>query len=600
MEDKCRASFLDLGSFKFTSQGNALWPFAHLTDALGGMHTAKQNALMHDGRPGSFEMEQDTFRKGIDLNNGGKKLLSSNFVMSSESKQVIEEERSSGKSYANDTRVAMKAAKILSFNPEMKGYDYQDVSRKGMNKHVVQEIVKGVFSLSGTASESYTLEESWSKSEISDTRELRGQIENVQRGKALSRDSLNFSKAETTRRQGINQNDLPEQTWKYAYTSEPIPVLLTGKPFFCRQSYRPLPQTKGLFHASKITLRKLPFGSSEKHMPATIKTLKIDGLPKATRRPAQRHKESEAKWKKKVQGVRIIKQLVCGGFAGVVSRTAVAPLDLIKTYLITSHSLLGSKKSAMTICKDIIEQDGWQGLFRGNLVNCIRVAPSKAIELCVFESVRRALNREGHPLKHMAATIAGGAAGMAGTIVTYPLELIRTRLSVQPELYSGLSQAIKKIAQDEGILAFYSGLSPSLVGVFPYAATNYFVYDGLRTAYCRSQQQQNVPTLATLAFGAVAAAASSAVTYPLEVARRQMQLSLSGAVMKKSTIGVIMDIYQHEGFLALYRGLGTTWLKLIPAAGISFVCYETARLALHIDEASLMKPEATIMAEQES
>lgn len=66
-------------------------------------------------------------------------------------------------------------------------------------------------------------------------------------------------------------------------------------------------------------------------------------------------------------------------------------------------------------------------------------------------------------------------------------------------------------------MTFYSGLSPSLVGIFPYAATNYFVYDGLRTTYRRSTGRQNVPTIPTLAFGAVAAAVSSTVTYPLEV-----------------------------------------------------------------------------------
>ncbi|KAI5071137.1 hypothetical protein GOP47_0013388 [Adiantum capillus-veneris] len=587
----CNAFFLDMCNCKFT-QGYPLWPFAHLTDAFGSIHTAKQNVLMHDGRKGSFENEQDTFRKGIDLNNGAKKLVNSTFVMSSESKKFIDEERFVFENHASDAREPMKAAQVFSLNSEMKGYDYQDVPRKGMNKHVVQEIVKGVYTVSGSSSQ----EKSWRKGETPDSMDFRGQSVSVQLGKALPLESLSSSKSERSRRHSVNHIELTEQSWEYAFTSEPVPIILTGKSFCSRQSYQGL-QTEGLACPSKISLRKLPLRSSEKHMPANIKMLKIDSLPKAARRPAYKHKESKTNWKQKMQTVNVIKQLVCGGFAGVISRTAVAPLDLIKTYLITSHSLRGCNKSAWTICKDILDQDGWQGLFRGNLVNCIRVAPSKAIELCVFETVRRLLNKEGHPLKHMAATVAGGAAGMAGTIVTYPLELLRTRISVQPELYSSLSQAIRKIAQDEGFLAFYSGLSPSLVGVFPYAATNYFVYDGLRTAYRRSTGKNNVPTEATLVFGAVAAAASSAVTYPLEVARRQMQLSLTGAFVKKSTVGVILDIYQHEGFLALYRGLGTTWLKLIPAAGISFVCYETARLALQIDDASLVKLE--VMPEQE-
>ena len=64
-------------------------------------------------------------------------------------------------------------------------------------------------------------------------------------------------------------------------------------------------------------------------------------------------------------------------------------------------------------------------------MNCIRVAPSKAVELFVFETVKKNFNKEGHPLKNAASIFAGGAAGMAGTITTYPLELMRTRISVQ-------------------------------------------------------------------------------------------------------------------------------------------------------------------------
>lgn len=70
-----------------------------------------------------------------------------------------------------------------------------------------------------------------------------------------------------------------------------------------------------------------------------------------------------------------------------------------------------------------------------------------------------------------------------------------------------------------------------------------------------------------------------------------MQLCLADPAMRKSSLGVIKFIYNREGFFALYRGLGTTWLKLIPAAGISFVCYEAARRAFLIDDASVVKLE---------
>ncbi|MCI40405.1 adenine nucleotide transporter BT1 chloroplastic/mitochondrial-like, partial [Trifolium medium] len=41
-----------------------------------------------------------------------------------------------------------------------------------------------------------------------------------------------------------------------------------------------------------------------------------------------------------------------------------------------------SGHSTGEVFKNIMESDGWKGLFRGNFVNVIRVAPSKAIECC--------------------------------------------------------------------------------------------------------------------------------------------------------------------------------------------------------------------------
>lgn len=64
------------------------------------------------------------------------------------------------------------------------------------------------------------------------------------------------------------------------------------------------------------------------------------------------------------------------------------------------------------------------------------MAPNKAIELCTFEMLKRTLCAPGHPLQHIAAPLSGGAAGMAGTIVTYPLEVMRTRISLQVSMCS--------------------------------------------------------------------------------------------------------------------------------------------------------------------
>jgi len=96
-------------------------------------------------------------------------------------------------------------------------------------------------------------------------------------------------------------------------------------------------------------------------------------------------KRREGVLKKKKGGLKLkikvknpsLRRLISGGIAGAISRTAVAPLETIRT-----HLMVGSSGHSTTeVFKNIMQTDGWKGLFRGNLVNVIRVAPSKAIEV---------------------------------------------------------------------------------------------------------------------------------------------------------------------------------------------------------------------------
>lgn len=80
--------------------------------------------------------------------------------------------------------------------------------------------------------------------------------------------------------------------------------------------------------------------------------------------------------RKGTQGV--VKKLVTGAIAGAFSRSAVAPLETIRT-----HLMVGRGGSVPEVFARIMQEEGWKGLFRGNGINVLRVAPSKAIEVRV-------------------------------------------------------------------------------------------------------------------------------------------------------------------------------------------------------------------------
>ncbi|XP_043699692.1 adenine nucleotide transporter BT1, chloroplastic/mitochondrial [Telopea speciosissima] len=275
-----------------------------------------------------------------------------------------------------------------------------------------------------------------------------------------------------------------------------------------------------------------------------------------------------------------LRRLISGAIAGAVSRTAVAPLETIRT-----HLMVGSSGHSTTeVFHTIMNTDGWKGLFRGNLVNVIRVAPSKAIELFAYDTVRKNLTPkpgEQPIIPIPASLVAGAVAGVSSTLCTYPLELIKTRLTIQRGVYENLLDAFLKILREEGPAELYRGLTPSLIGVVPYAASNYFAYDTLRKAYREVFKQEEIGNIATLLIGSAAGAIASSATFPLEVARKKMQVgALSGRQVYKDVFHALSSTLEQEGLGGLYKGLGPSCMKLVPAAGISFMCYEACKRIL--------------------
>ncbi|KQK07274.1 adenine nucleotide transporter BT1, chloroplastic/mitochondrial [Brachypodium distachyon] len=294
--------------------------------------------------------------------------------------------------------------------------------------------------------------------------------------------------------------------------------------------------------------------------------------------------------KKKVVKIKIkvgnshLKRLISGGIAGAVSRTVVAPLETIRT-----HLMVGSNGNSSTeVFESIMKHEGWTGLFRGNFVNVIRVAPSKAIELFAFDTAKKFLtpkSGEEQKIPIPPSLVAGAFAGVSSTLCTYPLELIKTRLTIQRGVYDNFLHAFVKIVREEGFTELYRGLTPSLIGVVPYAATNYFAYDTLKKVYKKMFKTNEIGNVQTLLIGSAAGAISSTATFPLEVARKQMQVgAVGGRKVYKNMLHALLSILEDEGVGGLYRGLGPSCMKLVPAAGISFMCYEACKKILIEEE----------------
>lgn len=89
---------------------------------------------------------------------------------------------------------------------------------------------------------------------------------------------------------------------------------------------------------------------------------------------------------------------------------------------------------------------------------------------------------EPHPnadLSPLSRLVCGGLAGVTSVFFTYPLDIVRTRLSIQsasfselgekPKRLPGMWETLKHMYKTEGgISALYRGIVPTVAGVAPY------------------------------------------------------------------------------------------------------------------------------------
>ena len=76
--------------------------------------------------------------------------------------------------------------------------------------------------------------------------------------------------------------------------------------------------------------------------------------------------------------------------------------------------------------------------------------------------------------------LCGGAAGITSVVCTYPLDIVRTRLSIQTASFAALSETARRklpgmwatfvemYKMEGGFLALYRGIIPTVAGVAPY------------------------------------------------------------------------------------------------------------------------------------
>ncbi|KAG9416989.1 hypothetical protein AC1031_001374 [Aphanomyces cochlioides] len=311
-----------------------------------------------------------------------------------------------------------------------------------------------------------------------------------------------------------------------------------------------------------------------------------------------------------------LRSFLAGGAAGIIAKSTLSPIDRVKLLFQVSDHLRFTLRNALSMGVDIAQRDGLLALFRGNTLNLVRVFMSAGIQHSTFDIVRRRFhdyNQSQHDrhtpsapyiktLSNMQLLLSGSIAGCVSTIVTYPVDVVRTRYMVQQGKikYNNVLDAVACMYRAEGLRSFNRGLFVNLVGIVPYTGIGFSLNERFKQAMLEFQHKYFAPVDASVETyqlspfskfmcSYLAGAIAQTVTYPLDTIRRRIQTDgyVTGAsdgrkyINMRTTCRIILE---QEGLRGFYKGASVTWLRGPLASGISLTAYDLLKEILGVEK----------------
>ncbi|KAF4213226.1 hypothetical protein CNMCM5878_000191 [Aspergillus fumigatiaffinis] len=263
----------------------------------------------------------------------------------------------------------------------------------------------------------------------------------------------------------------------------------------------------------------------------------------------------------------------------------------------SSPSQLGG---SLRVIREISRREGGiTAFYRGLTPNIIGNSTSWALYfLCYGKSkdlMRRLRGSRVPELTSADYFVASGLAGLATSVLTNPIWVIKTRMlstgSNTPGAYASFTTGVAQIYRSEGIPGFYRGLLPALFGV-SHGALQFMAYEKLKAYRTRMRSASRTSgdsigatparLLGNFDFfltSSLSKIFAGCVTYPYQVLRSRLQ-TYDAHLVYRGVRDAMAQIWAQEGFAGFYKGLGPNLLRVLPSTWVTFLVYENTKSCL--------------------
>eukprot|EP00747_Dinoflagellata_sp_TGD_P032686 gnl/TRDRNA2_/TRDRNA2_136143_c0_seq2.p1 gnl/TRDRNA2_/TRDRNA2_136143_c0~~gnl/TRDRNA2_/TRDRNA2_136143_c0_seq2.p1 ORF type:complete len:315 (-),score=50.68 gnl/TRDRNA2_/TRDRNA2_136143_c0_seq2:78-989(-) len=184
-------------------------------------------------------------------------------------------------------------------------------------------------------------------------------------------------------------------------------------------------------------------------------------------------------------------KILSGALTGATGSVLANPFDLVKVRMQSSSASGGREyPSVKAALVDISREGGGiKGLWRGAGPTVQRAALLTASQVPSYDHVKHTLvdggyMREGYFCHFFCSMVAGVVAAA----VTSPVDLVKSRIMVQPvdpatgqgTMYSGMVDCFQRVVQTEGPLALFKGFNSQWLRIGPHTTVSLMAFEQLR------------------------------------------------------------------------------------------------------------------------
>ncbi|XP_058809047.1 mitochondrial thiamine pyrophosphate carrier [Phymastichus coffea] len=292
---------------------------------------------------------------------------------------------------------------------------------------------------------------------------------------------------------------------------------------------------------------------------------------------------------------------IAGAASGCLTRFICQPLDVVKIRFqlqvepIKKNS--NSKyKSMIQSFQLIAKEESFRALWKGHVPAQLLSVIYGTNQFYVYTIINQHLEtleylKEKHKTTHF---LAGSLAGCFATITSFPLDTIRTRLiaqSTQSQTYKGTLDSCAIIYKTESPKGFFRGLLPTLLQIAPHAGLQFGTYEIVKDIKFFEpdadipedhHHHKKIGIINTLVAGCLAGLVAKTIVYPLDLARKRLQIQgfehgrkgFGNFFKCNGLVDCLVLTAKQEGVPGLFKGLGPSQFKAALMTALHFTFYE--------------------------